>query len=1024
MTAAPPLHRFTTDDAESLAREWYGMTGPARALPADRDQNFLIRPSAAEPFVLKIAEAGERSDVLDAQHDVLDHLAQLAPRIPVPRVLRTRDAVHTAYATGADGRTWLVHALAFLPGQTLAQAAPHSAVLRRGWGAMLGQVDLALDGFEAPALQREFPWDLRTTPSVLARHLDRIGDGSRRALVEYFGNRFREHIEPVIPSLRTSVIHNDGNDHNLIVDLSRGDTVVGLIDFGDMVISCTAFEPAVCAAYAMLDTAEPLVAASEVVSGYHDVMPLTEHEIAILYDAIAARLAISVVMSTYQGIRKPDDPYVTISERPAWEALARWREVDPRFAEASFRAACGRNACPRSSAVVRWIASHPERCAAVIDPAVANGPYVELDLRPGSEDIAAAGDQDDPIAITKALLGRVEDAGAGFGVGGYGECRRVYTTDLFRPAGATIDGWRTVHLGMDLFLESGTPVYAAFDGTVHALRDNAGAQDYGPTTILRHVTDDGDTFYTLYGHLARTALDGLTVGDTVSAGQPIATLGDLDENGGWAPHLHFQLVVDLFDHHGEFPGVCADRDRALWMSISPDPNVALRIPGLTPRAAPETEHVVRRRAALLGPSLSLHYAAPLHIVQGWMQHLFDARGRRFLDAANNVSHVGHAHPAVVEALRRQSALLNTNTRYLHELPVAYAGRLAGTMPDGLEVCFFVNSGSEANELALRMARAHTGASDVVVLDGGYHGNTAALIDVSAYKFDGVGGAGAPAHVHKVEMPDVFRGRYRNPATAGADYAAFVRHAVDRMRAGGRPPAAFLCESLPGCGGQIVLPAGYLAEAFSAVRHGGGVCIADEVQVGFGRVGSAFWGFETQQAVPDIVTLGKPMGNGHPIGAVVTTRAIADSFDTGMEYFNTYGGNAVSCAVGLAVLDVIEQEGLQQRARETGERLMAGARSLAARHAMIGDVRGLGLYIGIELVRDRETLEPAGPEARYVVERMKDHGILIGRDGPFGNVLKIKPPMVFNRDDADRLVGALDTVLAEPRLRHLQEVTGA
>ena len=363
------------------------------------------------------------------------------------------------------------------------------------------------------------------------------------------------------------------------------------------------------------------------------------------------------------------------------------------------------------------------------------------------------------------------------------------------------------------------------------------------------------------------------------------------------------------------------------------------------------------------------------------------------------------------------AVLNTNTRYLHEGILLYAERLCATLPEPLRVCYFVNSGSEANDLALRMARAHTGAKDVVVLDGGYHGHTTALIEVSPYKFDGAGGVGAPPHVHKVVMPDGYRGPYRrDDPECGAKYADHVRKTIARTHRGRHKVAAFLSETLLSCGGQIELPAGYLEQAYDAARDAGAVCIADEVQVGFGRVGTHFWGFETQGVVPDIVTLGKPIGNGHPLGAIVTTRAIAESFNTGMEYFNTYGGNPVSCAVGLAVLDVIEREGLQQHALAVGTKLKAALRTLMDSHAIVGDVRGRGLFLGLELVRDRGDRSPATEEADYVIERAKDHGVLLSTDGPDRNVIKIKPPLVFSEEDADRLVSVLDTVLGEDFVR--------
>lgn len=431
------------------------------------------------------------------------------------------------------------------------------------------------------------------------------------------------------------------------------------------------------------------------------------------------------------------------------------------------------------------------------------------------------------------------------------------------------------------------------------------------------------------------------------------------------------------------------------------------------RAGRTPGEIISFRQQHLSPTLSVSYKKPLKIVRGLRQYLYDESGRAYLDCVNNVCHVGHCHPRVVRSARRQMAILNTNTRYLHDNIVTYAERLCSILPEPLRVCFFVNSGSEANDLALRLARTHTGSLDTIVVDHAYHGNLSTLIEISAYKFDGPGGSGAAPHIHKVAMPDVYRGVYKaGDKEAGKKYALEVKEAIEKMQQAGKKPGTFICESLPGVGGQIVFPDNYLKEAYRYVRDAGGVCIADEVQVGFGRVGTHFWGFATQEVVPDIVTFGKPIGNGHPLAAVVTTAEIAASFNTGMEYFNTFGGNPVSCAVGLAVLDVIRDEKLQENALQVGSHLKAGLLELMEKHSLIGDVRGLGLFIGIELVKDRDTLAPAAEEAAYIIERMKDNGILLSLDGPLYNVLKIKPPLVFTRENAGLVVNTLDEVLKE------------
>ncbi len=430
-------------------------------------------------------------------------------------------------------------------------------------------------------------------------------------------------------------------------------------------------------------------------------------------------------------------------------------------------------------------------------------------------------------------------------------------------------------------------------------------------------------------------------------------------------------------------------------------------------SAPSKDDLLARRRRHVNPALSVAYDEPLQVVRGRGQYLIDEHGRPHLDLVNNVCHVGHCHPHVVAAGQRQMAQLNTNTRYLYRALTDYAERLCATLPDELDTCFLVNSGSEANELALRLARAHTGRRDMIVLDSAYHGHTSALIALSPYKFMGKGGTGEPEPwVHVAPNPDVYRGPHRtNDRAAGQAYGDAIGRVI---AASERPIAGLLCESLLSCGGQLVPPPGYLERAYEHVREHGGICIADEVQVGFGRTGRGYWAFELQDVVPEVVVLGKPIGNGHPMAAVVTTRAIARSFANGMEFFATFGGNPVSCAIGNAVLDVIEDERLIDRAARLGERFMRGLQELQREHAVIGDVRGVGLFLGVEIVADRESREPAPAVARAIVNRVRHNGVLLSTDGPFDNVLKIKPPMVLTEGDIDMALRALGAALQEIR----------
>jgi len=684
--------------------------------------------------------------------------------------------------------------------------------------------------------------------------------------------------------------------------------------------------------------------------------------------------------------------------------------VHPRLAHYALREACGLPPVPRGPATLGWLRGQDP--APVLAADLRTAPTLAFDLGVGSPFRGADPREAETRALTGKIFGAMETAGVAVGVGRYDEARGIYLSGLFATGDRPTDERRTVHLGIDLFVKPGAPVHAPLAGVVHALANNAGPQDYGPLVILRHETDDHASFFTLYGHLTEDTLEGLEEGQAVERGQEIARVGAPPTNGGWPPHLHLQIILDLLERGPEFPGVARASERGVWTALSPDPNVLLRIPAdRLPARDPSASETLAARREHLGPTLSVSYRRPLKIVRGWRQYLYDETGRAYLDAYNNVPLVGHGHPRVVRAASEQLALLNTNTRYLHDNVVRYAERLTALLPEPLGVCVLVNSGSEANELALRLARAHAGGEDVIVLEHAYHGHTTTLVDVSPYKFDGPGGAGRRPWVHVAPLPDVYRGRFRGH-DAGAEYGREVGRIVAGLRQDGRGLAAFLAETLPSVAGQIVLPPGYLAEAYGHVRGAGGVCIADEVQTGFGRLGTHRWGFEAQDVVPDIVVLGKPIGNAFPLAAVVTTRAIAASFDNGMEFFSTFGGNPVAAAAGLAVLDVLEDEELQAQALTSGRQLIAGLRRLQGRHPVIGDVRGSGLFLGVELVRDRETLEPAAGEAAYVVERLRERGVLTGIDGPHHNVLKLRPPLVFDSADVDLFLTTLDEVLQE------------
>jgi 4-aminobutyrate aminotransferase-like enzyme/Ser/Thr protein kinase RdoA (MazF antagonist)/murein DD-endopeptidase MepM/ murein hydrolase activator NlpD len=1009
---APPV---STAEAARIARDLYGLMSAAHPLPGEYDDNFLLQSADGRRFVLKVMHPAREEAFIDMQCRALAHIAERAPALALPRVKPSVSSDLFSRVQLDDGAARFVWLLSYLPGQTLASTKPHSAELLESVGAFLAQLDMALLDFTHPATARDLKWNI--AESLWARdHLSVVEDHHRRKLAARFLDLFEREAIPLFPALRRSVIYGDANDHNILVSAPgpQPQQVLSVIDFGDMHCGLLVGELAVACAYAALHKEHPLPAVLPVVAGYHKVLPLREVEIAALFPLICARLGVSVINSAYRRSVLPDDPYVTVSEAPAWAALARLANIHPRLARYSFRSACGLPELAEVEEARSWLAANGGSAASIIPSDLRRGDCLVLDLSVGSPLVGA-----DPANATEPRMtlkiGRLlSESGASVAIGQYNEPRSVYSSPLFQATTNPTDERRTIHLGIDLFVEPGTAVFAPFDATVHAFADNSAPQDYGPVVILRHHPEGGPEFFTLYGHLSRESLRKLQIGQRIFRSKEFARIGDTAENGGWTPHLHFQIVLDLLDLSTDFPGVAFASERDVYTSLSPDPNLVLGIPGrVFPRTTPNASQTLSARKELLGRNLSISYRRPLKIVKGWRQYLYDDTGRAFLDVYNNVPLVGHSHPRVVSAIQEQVAVLNTNTRYLHDNVNRYAQRLAEILPSPLRVCYFVNSGSEANELALRLARAFTDREDVIVLEHAYHGHTSTLIDISPYKFNGPGGSGRRPWVHVAPIADDYRGRYRRgEGNLGRKYAETVAETLENARREGRSVAAFIAETLPSVAGQIVFPPEYLRQVYAHVREAGGVCIADEVQVGFGRLGSHFWGFETQNVVPDIVVLGKPIANGFPCSAVVTTSEIAAAFASGMEFFSTFGGNPVSCAAGLAVLDILRDEHLQQNALKIGSAWLSDLADLQPRFPLIGDVRGLGLFLGLDLVSDRESRAPATRQADYIVNRLREKGILAGTDGPHHNVMKLRPPLILSWEDACRFTSALTEVLEE------------
>lgn len=989
--------------ASRVAQDVYGIDATASPLPGEKDLNFRLHAKNGSIYVLKLHHPDADTAELDLLTAALLHVGAAAGAPRVPRMIRTSEGEMASRVEVAGGDR-VVRLLSWIDGRPWAHCAPHGPKRLADLGRSVARLDRALVDFRHPAERRPLLWNLTSAPAVAA-FVELVEPGKQDSVREIF-SRYETVVAPRLGCLPHQVIHNDANELNILI--GEDGTVSGLIDFGDVAWSPRVGGLAVAAAYAMLSQDDPVRAIVPVVSGYDGEWPLRPEELEVLYDLIRLRLAMSVAMAAWQYANDPGNDYLLVSQRSVWRTLGLLTSESPDLAHFRFRDACGWDAVPAARHVRQFFESGRAQPSSVLPIDVSSAHATILDLSNKGFDSL------EPTALVMTateIEDRIDREGTALALGLYGEERAVYRVPQYDLGG----GRRcSVHLGVDLFLAAGTQVRAPLDGVVRIVADHPLPLDFGGLVVLEHRTNVDVPFWTLYGHLDPESIDGLAPGDVVARGREVGCIGGVERSGGWPPHLHLHLLTYLGELGADVPGVAPPDEDELWQSISPDPNLLLRRRGGdATRISRSAEAIVRRRRGSLSQTLSSAYREPLQIVRGEGAHLYDAAGSRWLDLVNNVCHVGHCHPRVLAAGQRQMAVLNTNTRYLHDSVVTYARRLAATLPDPLRVVFVVNSGSEANDLALRLATTHTGQEDVLVLDHAYHGHLSSTVALSPYKFDGPGGRGKPDTTHVCELPDPYRGRWR---TEGPDlgrlYAESVRGHVEALAAAGRRPAAFFAEPLQSVGGQIVYPRGYLAAAFEHVRAAGAVCVVDEVQVGFGRVGEYFWGFELQDVVPDVVTLGKPIGNGHPLAAVVTTPEIAASFVTGMEYFNTFGGNPVSCEIGLAVLDVIRDEGLQANASAVGDRMLVGLRELGHQHGLIGDVRGHGLFIGVELSLDPASRAPATNEAGAVKEAVKARGVLISTDGRDNNVLKIKPPLVLNAEDCDFFLEALDQALAE------------
>lgn len=988
--------KISNQQAENILFEVFNINGTASPLPGEVDFNFRIKTKTENGYILKVSRPNEDENYLDYQQKLLLFTETNGQGIIAPKVIKDIHGNTISKITDTFGKVRNVRLLSWVSGRVWSNVKPQLDNLRYSLGKQCGLLTKTLIGFKHLAAHREFVWDIAQSLWT-TKHLH-LFDNNEKEILHYFQQRFKTSQQDY-QKLRKAIVHNDANDNNVIVSSNLiAPKVSAIIDYGDAIYTQIINDVAITCAYAIMQHNDPLEAALPIVKGYHSKFPLEEKELAYLYDAIAMRLVISVTKSALNKIKEPDNDYLLISEKPAWKLLKKWRQISHDFAHYCFRDVCNFYAHPQEYKFKTWAKKTTVKINELF-PTINCDEFQPINLSVSSKWI---GHQED-IHNLNLFQYKIDTLQAEHPskiiAGGYLEPRTVYDADAYQKIGNHGKERRTIHLGIDFWLPALTPVHALFDGEVVTATNDTGSRGYGGLIILKHTFNTIE-FFTLYGHNTVESVLKHSVGTFVKKGTQIAVLGNSTENGNWVPHLHFQILLSMLDYKKDFPGVAYYRQMNIWKSVCPDPNLLFKSVTLQHKQDISNEKLIEYRKKHLGKSLSLQYNTPIRMVRGAQQYLIDQMGQHYLDTVNNVAHVGHENYKVVKAGQEQMALINTNSRYLHENINTLTKELLKTLPPELCVLHFVNSGSEANELAIRMAKATTGQRDIIASEIGYHGNTNMCIDISSYKFDGKGGNGAPEYTHIFPLPDAFRGKYTGKNT-GKYYAEEVQKQIDAIHEKNRGICAFIIEPIISCGGQIELPQGFLAKTYAKVKAANGVCISDEIQTGCGRMGKTFWGFQLHDVVPDIVTIGKPLGNGHPLAAVACTQEIAEKFANGMEYFNTFGGNPVSCAIGAEVIRTIKKEKLQENAYNVGTYLKNELKKLSEEFPIIGNVRGQGLFLGIELVNNK--LKPLAAQTDYLANRMKEYGILMSTDGPDHNVLKIKPPIVFTKENAEELI---------------------
>lgn len=960
------------------------------ALGSNEDINVVASLTGDRRVLVKVSHAGVGRGALEAQNAALRVLANDASvpfDVPVPvESLGGRDVERWA-----DGQR-KARVLTFVEGSTAHASARAQAGLAESVGRTAGHLAFALAGFEHPGLVDDGEWDLRNATrvfeatSAFMRARRARGNPSSEGAFDAAALRAalegaQERIARISSSLRVQAIHGDLTADNVVF----GDTgaVRGVIDFGDVGSGWLVAEIAVCACSMLQHDGDPIAEALSAIAAFDRECPLDNADIAALWPLVVSRAVVLVSSAARVLADDPANGYALVRAPLERRMLERALALSFDDAEILVRAALGR------------LATAPQVVAPMI-PGLSDAAEVDLSVRSGPHDAGAW------VRESHAERCLIEAwATNGVVVSRYGENRlTAHALSVLIP--------RSLALGIEAVVEAGTPVCAPADGVIVTGGPGSESECFGVEL------DGGATVWVTGAEPAVAPGESVRAGDLIALAAALASflgdkLGDKlgDTRVDTEARSPAMIGIGWSLAGVRTPATAAPYATSLWRLACPDPSALI---GRTPISVEEVSphDLIARRNATFAGVQEHYYEKPPQIERGWRHYLVDTTGRVYLDMINNVAILGHGEPRLTRAVTEQVARLNTNSRFHYQAVVEYSEALAARAPEGLDAVLLCNSGSEAVDLAIRMARAATGRSDVLALTEAYHGWTVGADAISTSIGDNPGAlASRPEWVHLLDAPNAYRGPHR-----GAEahrYLADARSRLEGLDSRGVALAGVVSEPIFGNGGGIMLPDGYLSGLWAEVRARGGVCVSDEVQVSFGRLGEHFWGFEQQGVVPDIIAVAKGMGNGHPLGAVITTRDIADAFAAEGSFFSSSGGSPVSCVVGSTVLKVLEDDGLQGNASVVGAALADGLRALALLYPQLGAVHGMGLYLGVEVVSGGPD-DPDPAAAAAICEDLLAEGVIVQPTGDHKNVLKIKPPLTIDAASVNRFLAALAGVL--------------